>query len=68
MHDIMNDRNDYVHVKKTAIDSNEILNILVRTSLVVIAEFGLMPGANGATRVSPDFFKRIASSLRIEIK
>jgi len=68
MHDIMTARNDYIHVKKESISSPEVLNILVRTSLVVVAEFGFMPGTPGkVARISPEYFKRIASTLNIPI-
>ena len=67
MHDILTDRNDYVHVKKAMTDSNEILNILIRTSLVVIAEFGMMPRSNGTSRANSDYFNKFVAHFKIQL-
>jgi len=54
MHQILDVRNDYVHLKKEIPDPKEVLACLNKLHLVVIAEYGLVPWKNGKARLSKD--------------
>ncbi len=62
MHQIFDIRNDYVHPRGVTIDEKRVHRAIQMLNLLVVAEFGLVPGEGGRARTSTEddvtFFAR----------